>query len=110
MTRPSALDTVRRELESAIAELRSSVAIVRARAAPTDQEREAFVGQALSGALGAHMFELGRRLRAGDTTWAGVLEGTSPDSEMLREHARRMLDEHGPAILEAVARPPGGES
>jgi hypothetical protein len=95
MTGYSSLGAVRRELESAIAELRSSVARVRAQAEPTHQEREAFVRAALSGALGADMRELGRRLDAGEVAWSEVLGGTAPDSHLLGEYVGRMLDQYG---------------
>ena len=84
------------ELGEALAALRRDLAAARARRR-TD-ETAALQRQALSGVLGADMRTLAARVRAGTTTWAEVLDGTSPDLDLARNHVARMAAAHGPQL------------
>jgi hypothetical protein len=101
MTGPSTVAAARLELRTALADLRSSLAQVRA--GPSRQAREEFERQALGGAFGADARVLAHRLRAGLATWEGVLTGTTPDAQLLCEHLHRMADTHGAAVRAALA-------
>ena len=90
------VDSAHADLCEALATLRLALAAARARRR-TD-ETAALQRQALSGALGADMRSLAERVRAGVTTWAEVIDGTSPDVDLARTHVARMAEVHGSSL------------
>jgi hypothetical protein len=99
MTGPASVEQLRRQLQAATADLRSSLAQVRTRVRPSTEAGEEFERHALAGELGPDARELARRLRAGRTTWDEVLAGASPDAELLGQHVAR----HSAVVHGAVA-------
>ena len=93
-------DTALTELREALGALRLSLDASRARRQQDDWA--ALQRQALSGALGADMRTLAERVRAGATTWAEVLDATSPDVDLARSHVARMAEAHGPDLRRQV--------
>jgi hypothetical protein len=87
------VDAAHAELREALGALR--LALDAARARRRTDETVALQRQALSGALGADMRTLARRVQGGATTWAEVFDGTSPDVDLARSHVARMAERYG---------------
>ena len=87
------VDAAHDELREALGALR--LALDAARARRRTDETVALQRQALSGALGADMRTLARRVQGGATTWAEVFDGTSPDVDLARSHVARMAERYG---------------
>jgi hypothetical protein len=95
-----AIDAARRELLAALRTARA--ALTRARVGASDEELAALQRQALGGELGPEMRRLAHRVADGSTTWAAVIDGSSPDADLTRAHVTRMVAVHGSELRRRV--------
>lgn len=107
MTNPFAelnerLRAARAELDTVLAQAERDLARYKRENKPTEEERQALHDAALRGELGDDMRVLAERVERGEDSWDAIFAGESPESELLRGHLDRMIEENREAIVEGL--------
>jgi hypothetical protein len=101
------IDAALRELRQTVAATRAALARVQSHPTTTPEERRELQAQARSGTLGSDMETIARHVETGETSWPEVFESISPDTDLLRGHLERMVEQHAPAVRRQLLSDPG---
>lgn len=96
------LDQAALELHRSMERLRTALDRAETSLTPTREELARLQADARAGRLGPRMAELAGHVAARRTTWPDVFAGTSPYSELLRDHLDLMGQGHAESVRRAI--------